>query len=386
VLTVVMDALAGLHAAHTLVGDDGERLNLVHCDVSPENLLVGVDGVCRLTDFGIARLTTEGSVSDRATHGKPGYLAPEQVTGGRVDSRADVFAMGIVLWNALTGQQLFAARTAQEQMRLVLSARISPPSAVGARPTPALDFVCMKALERDPDRRFGSADEMLTELRRIAMREELLAPSGDVAAWVREAFGRELAQRRLTVLDAARRASSPPVAESSEASAEPPRSIPSSNPPSPASAGHELSRTIVLPEVGGRGRRLLILSASAVAAIAILLTLLFPNQVSKLFRASKPAGVVAPPPEAAAPEPAKSAPNLEPIVTPVPHTTLEAREPAPAPEAPPRAVRHPISRPPPATSARQAPDPGASAEEPRAASPTPEPTAAPSAAFPGVEP
>ncbi|MGC4063111.1 MAG: protein kinase [Polyangiaceae bacterium] len=92
IVPIILDALAGLHALHSLPGDDGSPLEVVHCDVSPENLLVGTDGVCRLTDFGVARRSkVDGGHS---THGKPGYLAPEQVTGAPIDRRVDIFRNG----------------------------------------------------------------------------------------------------------------------------------------------------------------------------------------------------------------------------------------------------------------------------------------------------
>src|SRR5690606_21107953 len=204
ILPIVLDALAGLHCAHTLVGDDGVPLDIVHCDVSPENLLVGIDGVCRLTDFGVARQGIRMRGNNRFTHGKPSYVAPEAITQGRIDCRADVFAIGVVLYNALTGTKLFDGQSVDEILQQVCSRRIDPPSTVGLRPPPSLDFVCMRALERDPERRFSSAEEMMMELRRIALRENLLAPTSEIAAWVRESVGHDLARRRLVVLEASR--------------------------------------------------------------------------------------------------------------------------------------------------------------------------------------
>lgn len=285
ILPIVIDALAGLHAAHTLVGDDGVPLDIVHCDVSPENLIVGIDGICRLADFGIARHAS--TVQERhVTRGKPGYLAPEQVLGQKIDARADIFAMGVVLYNFLTGTKLFEAPTAEETLQRVCTQRILPPSMVGLRPSPVFDAVVMKALERDPARRFASAEDMMIELRRIALRENLLSPPTAVANWVRETVGTELAQRRLAVLDASRkapvRASVPP---------QPPVAAPIPSPPPPApdelalkpEHQHALSQTIILPPRSNLKRWLLI-GASTIAALLVLVTLLFPDEVSKMFR------------------------------------------------------------------------------------------------------
>jgi len=316
VLPIVLDALAGLQATHTLVGDDGSPLEVVHCDVSPENLLVGIDGICRLTDFGVAR---RGARRERGevTHGKPGYLSPEQVTRGRVDQRADIFAMGVVLYYALTGVKPFEGATVEDTLRQVCTRRVEPPSAVGLRPPPSLDFVVMKALEREPDRRYTTAEEMMLDLRRIALRENLLAPTADVAAWVRESVGRELAQRRLAVLDAARQsgshpstgpfASPVPAGAAENDSSHPPDGptsattalpspaalqippapalpaglgLPSSEPP-PGEVRNEFTSAIS-PENARRTRWALV-TASVLAAAAVLATLLWPNLVSKMF-------------------------------------------------------------------------------------------------------
>jgi serine/threonine-protein kinase len=324
-----------LHAAHTLVGDDGTPLQIVHCDVSPENLLVGIDGVCRLTDFGVARHGAANRGPSQVTHGKPAYLAPEQITNGRVDCRADVFAMGVVLYKALTGAKVFEANSVEETLHAVRTRKLEPPSTVGLRPPPSIDFVCMRALERDPERRFASAQEMMMELRRIALRENLLSPTSEVAAWVRESVGHDLTRRRLSVLDASQRsrptnAAIVPRVQERAASA-PDRARSSDGPPAssmPAPDSQQQSRTIALdPSVlpapdGGRlvtGKaRWALITASVMAVIAILITMLWPGLLSNRLRirteaVSEDTGLPpsayeddeprpAPPPTAAAPD------------------------------------------------------------------------------------
>ena len=109
-IRVIIDALSGLHAAHELTDDDGRPLGIVHRDVSPQNIMAGADGVGRITDFGIA-LAASRIVASRPglIKGKPSYMSPEQVSAAIADRRADVFAMGIVLWEALTNKRLFQA-------------------------------------------------------------------------------------------------------------------------------------------------------------------------------------------------------------------------------------------------------------------------------------
>ena len=105
---ILLDAMAGLEAAHSLKDDDGQPIGLVHRDVSPQNVMIGLDGIGRLTDFGIALAASRISASRPGTiKGKPSYMAPEQARAQTVDRRADVWALGVILWEALTGKRLF---------------------------------------------------------------------------------------------------------------------------------------------------------------------------------------------------------------------------------------------------------------------------------------
>ena len=168
---IVSDALTGLHEVHELLDEKSEPLGLVHRDVSPHNLLIGSDGVTRVTDFGIAlaagRLAT--TRPDGTVKGKLQYLSPEQVGRKPVDRRVDVFAAGIVLWECLTycatGQRLFEAPTEAETVTRVLRDPIAPPSMTRPEISLELDEVCLKALERDPERRYRTAAEFGEALR-----------------------------------------------------------------------------------------------------------------------------------------------------------------------------------------------------------------------------
>src|SRR6185369_5865550 len=121
---IALDACAGLHAAHELCDEDNKPLGLVHRDVSPHNILVGVDGVARLSDFGIAK-QAEGGVSTTtgALKGKLGYMAPEYVEEGKLDARSDVFAMGVVAWEALANQKLFRGTNEVDTLKRIVATK-----------------------------------------------------------------------------------------------------------------------------------------------------------------------------------------------------------------------------------------------------------------------
>lgn len=158
---ILVDALAGLHAAHELRNDDGELLELVHRDFSPQNILVGADGVSRLTDFGVAKAAGRVNVtSSGIIKGKVAYMAPEQALGKKVDRRCDVWAAGVVLWEVLAGQRLYRE---QDQVATLLKIVNEPPPRVGSvRPDlpKQLDQLVADALTMDVEARIPSAAEL----------------------------------------------------------------------------------------------------------------------------------------------------------------------------------------------------------------------------------
>jgi serine/threonine protein kinase len=189
VAAVVLDALRGLQRSHLLVNAAGQWLGLVHADVSSPNIIVGFDGVSRLTDFGSARFTAlgESGKADPMNLGKPAFLAPEQILSEPLDARADVFAMGIVMWTALTGQALFSADSYDQIAAKVLGMPIPAPSAYGA---PAcFDEICLRALSREREGRYPSADHMAQALLAAAVPAGLLATASTIGAYVRAEVG-----------------------------------------------------------------------------------------------------------------------------------------------------------------------------------------------------
>jgi serine/threonine-protein kinase len=167
VVRVVADALAGLHAAHEAKDLRGNRLDLIHRDVSPQNIIVGVDGSSRLIDFGIAKATSRVSVTTSGVlKGKLGYMSPEQVRRRPLDRRADLFAAGVVLFEALTNRRLFDGEDEGDIVLSILIADIPAPSTLVPGLPAALDDVVTKALARDPDERYQTAAEFQEALER----------------------------------------------------------------------------------------------------------------------------------------------------------------------------------------------------------------------------
>jgi len=157
-LRIVTDALLGLHSAHQLTGADGQPLNMVHRDVSPQNILVGVDGISRIADFGVARAEVRlATTKSGHVKGKVHYMAPEQVTGDAVDCRADIYAAGAVLWEVLAGERRLKGEGDVALMYEIVQGPLVGPAERNAEVPPMLDEVCRRALMRQPDHRYPTA-------------------------------------------------------------------------------------------------------------------------------------------------------------------------------------------------------------------------------------
>jgi eukaryotic-like serine/threonine-protein kinase len=165
---VAVGTLHGLHAAHEATSDHGEPLGIVHRDVSPQNILVGVDGVPRVIDFGVAKATGRlQTTRPGVLKGKMAYMAPEQLSSGELSRRVDVYAMGVVLWELLTGKRLFAGESDEQLVVKILVGAKEPPSRHAPEVPVELDAIVMRALSKSPMERFVSAREMADALMRV---------------------------------------------------------------------------------------------------------------------------------------------------------------------------------------------------------------------------
>jgi serine/threonine protein kinase len=195
---ILVASLHGLHAAHEAKSENGDPLGIVHRDVSPQNVLVGADGVVRVLDFGIAKAMGRlHTTRDGEVKGKAGYMAPEQLRGAEVDARTDVYSASVVLWELLAGQRLFSGDSPEATMNMVLERVAPPPSTLNADVPAALDSLVLRGLSRDASKRFASAREMAIAL------EGVVAPATphEIGEWVERTSGEVLRRRARMVAD-----------------------------------------------------------------------------------------------------------------------------------------------------------------------------------------
>jgi serine/threonine-protein kinase len=189
---ICVGTLYGLDAAHEAKSERGEPLAIVHRDVSPQNVLVGADGVVRVVDFGVAKAASRAhSTRDGKVKGKLSYMAPEQLKRQEVDRRADVYAVGVMLWEALAGRKLFVADDAMAVMDAVVNEPVPAIATLAPGVSEELASIVHRALDRDPARRFPTAMAMAEAL-------EVAAPPAqqrELAAWVKETAGSSLEAR-----------------------------------------------------------------------------------------------------------------------------------------------------------------------------------------------
>ncbi len=192
--TVLAGMLHGLHATHEARNEQLEPMHIVHRDVSPQNVLVGVDGIARIFDFGVAKAAAMRSqaTSDGQMKGKLSYMSPEQLNSREVDRRTDIFAAGVVAWECLTGRRLFAGSDPGEVLAKVLTLDIPSPIEVLSSIPKAVSNTVMQALERSPDHRWQTARDFAIELERTVV----LAAAHVVGNWVEQNASEALQDRR----------------------------------------------------------------------------------------------------------------------------------------------------------------------------------------------
>jgi serine/threonine protein kinase len=187
-VAILGQAARGLVYAHEKIEPGGHALRVVHCDISPGNIVVGWRGTAKLVDFGIARATIMLRAEDHSVAGKYNYMAPEQIRGEAVDARADLFALGIILYELTVGKRLFRGRP-EQVMRLVLDEPIALPCDLRPDYPEALQAIVMRTLERDPARRYQSARQLRTDLMAWLAETGLSHDKRHIAEYLRAIFG-----------------------------------------------------------------------------------------------------------------------------------------------------------------------------------------------------
>ncbi len=266
---ILAGVLQGLHAAHEATDEAGNPLDIVHRDVSPQNILVGADGSARVLDFGIAKATGRATQVTREgqVKGKFAYLAPEQITNVGVSRQSDIFAASIVLWEALTGTRLFQGDSGPAVLARVLSAPIEPPSKHAPDVGRGLDAVVLRGLARDVTHRYPTARDMARDLEAHGS----LASASQVGEWVERLAGDVLARRAARVAEIENESRSERVSVATAMATSLP--TPEAAPP-PAAEGSEAQSPRPLPGLGRYRAAALVavalLSAAALAAGIIL--------------------------------------------------------------------------------------------------------------------
>lgn len=197
VTRMISQALIGLEALHSAKGEDGRPLGFVHRDIAPKNLMVGDDGVLRIIDLGLGKSNVQNwRTATGAMLGSAGYMAPEQVAGDEVDARADLYAIGVVLYELLTVRRWIPFGPVLDMIQRALVKRWKPPSQIRGDIPPALDEVLRRAMAGPPEERFASAEQFIQALHRAAPPHTSIE---EIQRFVHALFGDEVSRQRARI-------------------------------------------------------------------------------------------------------------------------------------------------------------------------------------------
>ena len=336
---IALGMLEGLHAAHEAKNEDGRPLGIVHRDVSPQNVIVGADGVTRVLDFGIAKAAERlQQTEDGSFKGKLGYMPPDVLSGAQVDRRADLWGVAVVLWEMLVGKRLFFnSESPHALVRMIVEGEVMAPGTRREGVSKDLDEVILKALSKDPNDRYQTAREFALAL------EDAARPlsSRAIGEWLNVLMADELQQRAETIEQIERATKLHPpslgtvrtmaLTESGQAATLASSQPPSSLGPQPVSS----SVDIALP-----------MRRAPYGKLAVVLALLLLGVVAFLLLRTGPATTIATKPVEPTPSASTAAPTAS--IPPPEPTSVASAEPTPTHSAtnatPPKPA---IVRPPP---------------------------------------
>jgi eukaryotic-like serine/threonine-protein kinase len=330
---IVARVCSGLHAAHELLGEDGEPLHVVHRDVSPQNILISTSGQVRLTDFGVAKARGQihAPTQTGEVKGKLSYMAPEQVTTRDIDRRADIFALGCVLYEATVGERPYAGGDALATLYQLLEEPLTPPSVKSPGYPPELEKIIMRAMERDREARFATAEELGRALERFLLGEKAMVSDARIADLVKKTLADSIARRSSAIAEAIQfvedektRVRHPATAGAEDPAASTDASLPKAVLAAAASLQDPtLSGTSLTGLRPKRSQRLLFAGGGALALAAAVFALTRPSSSPEV----PPVATVPAPAPAVTPEPVPSAasgndavPSLVPSPTPAAST------------------------------------------------------------------
>ncbi len=347
--TILSEVLHGLHAAHEAKSEKGAPLGIVHRDVSPQNVLVGTDGIAHVLDFGVAKATGKlHTTREGELKGKLAYMAPEQLESGTLTRQSDVYAAAVVLWETLTLRRLFEGDSEGALLMQVMAGKIVAPSKIVPGIPAELDAIVLRGLARDPAVRWPTARDFAMALERCTP----VATSSEIGEWVQSIAGDVLAHRAALVSEIEGGSMSLRVA----APAEPPKDAVSQVSSIALSSSEPAEELSFHRRRGGKNYFI------AAAVMGILLGILvFAFRYGEM-RSDATATVAAPPPEATVRQPVEQVVTT-PVVAPAPPSTgvaddvltpPPAANPAPS-DAKQVADSHPLIR----TFPRSAPPPAA---------------------------
>jgi len=197
---ITEQAASGLHYAHSFKDKiSGTALNIVHRDISPQNILISFEGSVKVIDFGIAKATTNvESTRAGVIKGKPSYLSPEQISGEPLDGRSDIFALGAVLWEMLTGRKLFAGENDLAVLKLIESCQthVKPPSTLNPKVPKELDYIVLKTLAKQREKRYQTAEELQRALHKFLYAFHPEFNPSDLSYYAKDLFKNEIVEDR----------------------------------------------------------------------------------------------------------------------------------------------------------------------------------------------